>query len=284
MAYFSSANLRELMTRRGRASSNKPWSRLEIHWIFVSGPRPAGRDQRIRLGILAAHFTPQTETYATLPIYRHLDRSKFEVVLLTLKAGTHPLEQLCRSLADAFVVLPAQLPQQVQTIRNADLDILFLATNVTAVTNGVTLLALHRLARVQVASVCSCATTGMRNVDCYLSGRLSEPAAAAQDHYTEKLLLIDGPAHCYDFGTEAVPQPAPPLTRSDLGLNADCVVFASGANFYKILPEHDEVWGRILAAVPGSRLLLYPFNPNWSDVYPERPFLQRTVRSAMHSR
>src|SRR5262249_57105976 len=141
---------------------------------------------------------------------------------------------------------------------------IFLGTNTTAVTNDITLLALHRLARIQVAGVCSCTATGMRNVDYYLSGRLSEPSDA-QAHYTERLLMVDGPAHCYDFAGEAASAPTQPLSRQDLGIPDDAVVFVSGANFYKILPELDEIWMRILAAVPASRLLLYPFNPNWSD-------------------
>ena len=60
----------------------------------------------------------------------------------------------------------------------------------------------------------------------------------------------------------------------------DCTIFASGANFYKILPELDDAWAQILAAVPGSRLLLYPFNQNWSETYPQRAFGQR-LRGAL---
>jgi predicted O-linked N-acetylglucosamine transferase (SPINDLY family) len=46
------------------------------------------------------------------------------------------------------------------------------------------------------------------------------------------------------------------------------VVFVSGANFYKLLPELDEIWADILARVPNSFLLLYPFNPHWLSSYP----------------
>jgi predicted O-linked N-acetylglucosamine transferase (SPINDLY family) len=276
MAYFSSANLLPLMRLRAQILEHAMSGTGTVMDYRFAARRSLGK---IRLGVLAAHFTPQSETFATLPMYRSLDRSQFEVVLLTMHSSGHRLEQLCRSLSDRFLVLPAQLPQQVQAIREADLDILLLATNVTAVTNGVTLLAMHRLARVQVASVCSCVTTGMRNVDWYLSGRLSEAEEGAQEQYSERLLLIDGPAHCYDFGTESTMEPVAPLNRSDVGVEADCVVFGSGANFFKILPELDEVWARILAGVPGSRLLLYPFNPNWSDAYPQRPFVQRLCRA-----
>jgi predicted O-linked N-acetylglucosamine transferase (SPINDLY family) len=272
--YFNSANLRELYRKRAQileftlSNSGAP-----VDYTFPARPGRA----KIKLGILAAHFAPQTETFATLPVYSHLDRSKFEIHLYTLTTINHPLEKYCAQRADSYNTLPQELPQQIAALRQADLDLIFIATNVTAVTNGITLLAMHRLARVQVASVCSCTTTGMRNIDCYLSGKLSEPDNA-QEQYTEKLYMVDGPAHCYEF---PVPLPAPQqaLSREALGVSPDAVVYASGANFFKIIPEVEETWMKILAATPGSFLLLYPFNPNWSDRYPVAFFLDRMLEA-----
>lgn len=269
--YFNTANLRDIYSKRATVMQST-LSALNSPLDHVFGPRPDR--QRLRLGILAAHFTPQTETYATLPVYRHLDRSKFEVILFSLQQINHPLERYCAQYADRFVALPAQLGAQVQTVRAADLDLIFVGTNTTAGGSDLTLLALHRLARVQVAGVCSCTTTGMRNFDFYLSGRLSEPPDA-QAHYTERLMMVDGPAHCYDFSGEASSSPTQTVTRADLGIPNDAVVFISGANFYKILPELDDIWMRILSAVPQSRLVLYPFNPNWSGSYPVPTFMER---------
>lgn len=278
--YFNAANLRDVYRKRAvlMEATLRVFGNPLDH---VFGPRPNRR--RLRLGILAAHYSPQTETYATLPVYRHLDRTKFEVVLFSLQQTNHPLEQFCARHADRFEVLPQQPGPRLQALRAADLDLIFLGTNTTAVTNDITILAMHRLARVQVASVCSCATTGMRNTDYYLSGSLNEPADA-QSHYTEKLIMLEGSAHCYDFAGEPPPTPSRALTRQDLGIPGDAVVFVSGANFYKILPEVEETWIRILSAVPESRLVLYPFNPNWSSAYPVGPFIERlTASMARHN-
>jgi len=275
--YFNGANVRD--TYRNRAAIMEAMlSALGSPLDHTFGPRPDR--QRLRLGILAAHFTPQTETYATLPVYRHIDRAKFEVILFSMQQSNHPLERYCIQHADRFVALPGELGQQLQVMRAADLDLLFIATNMTALTNAFTVLAIHRLARVQVAGVCSCTTTGMRNFDFYLSGRLSEPPRDAQAHYTEKLMMVDGPAHCYDFAGEPASTPTHRVTRAGLGIPDDAVVFVSGANFYKILPELDEIWMRILAAVPSSRLVLYPFNPNWARVYPVDIFMERLHAAA----
>ena len=33
--------------------------------------------KKYKIGILAAHFLPQTETYATLPVYSNLDKNNY---------------------------------------------------------------------------------------------------------------------------------------------------------------------------------------------------------------
>jgi predicted O-linked N-acetylglucosamine transferase (SPINDLY family) len=272
--YFNSANLRKVyQLRAGIMEATLAAAGYPLDHLFP--PRPARG--KLRLGILAAHYLPQTETFAALPVYDHIDRDRFEVTLFTLQAMTgHPLEKYCASRAEHVVALQGQVPQKAQQIRAADLDLIFLGTNATAATNEFTALAMHRLARVQVAGVASCVSTGMRNVDCYLSGRRSEPANAAQDHYSERLFMVDGPAHCYDFATETLTAAPPAISRESVGIPAEAVVFISGANFYKLIPELYELWMRILAATPGSRLVLYPFNPNWSaGGYPAEPLLDR---------
>ena len=186
----------------------------------------------------------------------------FEVNLFALRGDDSAMERLCVQHAARFTVLPADLQAQVKLMRDADLDLLFIGGNVTAAATDLTAIALHRLARVQMTSICCCVTTGMRNIDQFLSGTLSEPADGAL-HYTEKLQLIDGAAHCFDFGGDGPVAPSRRRARRPAGLPEDAVVFASGANFHKIVPELQDAWIRILASVPDSRLLLYPFNPNW---------------------
>jgi predicted O-linked N-acetylglucosamine transferase (SPINDLY family) len=269
--YFNNCNVRDLYRKRA-AIMERTMLSLNNRLDHAFSARP--NRKRLRVGILAAHYMPLTETYATLPFYQHLDRTKFEVLLFSLLRGNHPLEQFCARLADRFVYLPGDLRQRLQVIRDADLDFILIASNTTTYTNDTAVLALHRLARIQIASICSCVTTGMRNVDYYLSGRSMEPADA-QSHYSEKLLMLDGPAHCFSFAEETMPAPTEILDRKALGIGENAIVFGSGANFYKILPEVEETWMRILVAAPWSYLMLYPFNVNWSNIYPVDAFAER---------
>jgi hypothetical protein len=103
---------------------------------------------------------------------------------------------------------------------------------------------------------------------------LTEPDYA-QEQYTETLLTLEGAAHCYDFATEEYVRPTTIINRETLGIEPDEVIYISGSNFYKITPEVGAAWARILSQVPNSRLILYPFNPNWSSAYPKGAFQKR---------
>lgn len=271
--YFNTKNLKDIYQKR--ADILELVLKNQGNQIEYDFPERSPEHKKIRLGILAAHFQPQTETFATLPVYKQLNRDLFEIILYTLQAGDHRLERYCWGHADTVVLLPQDLPNQVQTIRAGDLDFLVIATNVTAWANPIALLALHRLARIQMANVCSCITTGMRHVDYYISGKLSEPENDAQQHYTETLLTLDGPAHCYDFATEEQLVTTTSVNRERLGIDDNAIVYISGANFHKITPEVEVTWTKIVASTPNSRLVLYPFNPNWSSIYAASAFQKR---------
>jgi predicted O-linked N-acetylglucosamine transferase (SPINDLY family) len=270
--YFSWTNLRDIYTKR--ADIIEFALKTNGHQIDYEFPEPVFNREKIRLGVLNGHFNPQTETFLTLPAFEYLDRNKFEIILYAIDVNGHPLEQYCQSRVDRLVKLPDNLPSQVHTIRADDLDILLIGTNVTAVTNAITLLVLHRLARVQATLYSSPVTTGMRNVDYYISGNLTEPVEGAQEHYREQLITLDGTGYCFNYNLESAPSPNKP-NRKKLGISEQSVVFISGSNFYKIIPELRETWAKIIAAVPDSVLVLYPFSPSWSSSYAATSFVNR---------
>jgi predicted O-linked N-acetylglucosamine transferase (SPINDLY family)/glycosyltransferase involved in cell wall biosynthesis len=276
--YFTPEVTRKILEARARIMGfvfSKHGAVLDFH----PKKSPAGR-KKIKVGVLSAHFTPQTETYTVIPLFAHLDRSAFEITLFAVESATSPLESYCRDHADHFVALPKLLHEQVALIRKAGMEVLFFGTNVTAVTNQVSLLALHRMAPIQIMSNSSPVSSGMPFMDAYLSGSFCEMAAeSASEQFSEKLLLLDGPAHCVAYAVDAVPAQIT-INRGLLGIPEEAVVFVSGANCYKIIPELQETWAKILAAVPGSYLLLHPFNPNWSNQYPVKLF-ERSIHAAM---
>ncbi|MBW4613706.1 MAG: hypothetical protein KME21_10575 [Desmonostoc vinosum HA7617-LM4] len=275
--YFNQENVKDIYTKR--ADIIESYLRQTINNIEYSFSERSPERTKIKVGILASHFLPQTETFAALSVYEHLNRDLFEVVFFTFIMTNHRLERYCVGHADTVIKLSADLIAQVQAIREVDLDILFIATNITAVTHQITLLSLHRLARIQIVDANSPVTTGMRHIDYYISSKLSEIEGNAQQHYTEKLITLDSPPQCFNFATEKQILATKNICRQSLGINDNIIVYASGANYYKIIPEQEVTWAKIIASVPNSLLLLYPFNPNWSSSYPCIAFRKRILNT-----
>jgi protein O-GlcNAc transferase len=263
--YFSSGSLKRHYELRARLFA------ITLNVPAQNDLPPLPRDGRkLRIGFLNRHFGQQTETYTTLPMFEHLDPDRFEVVLFTHHLTNTVVEDHCRQRAAEFHLLPGDIDSQVQTIRSSCVDVLVFGTNITAVPNEVSRLALYRLAPLQVVNNSSCVTSGMPEIDLYVSGVLTE-VAGAEANFTERLGLVPGPTHAFQYEVDRA-EPTEGWTRERLGLPEDAVVFVTAANYFKIIPEMQHAWARLLAAVPGSRLLVHPFNPNWSSKYPINRF------------
>jgi predicted O-linked N-acetylglucosamine transferase (SPINDLY family) len=228
--YFTTANLRDIYTKRAEIIEFSLKNRgCSIDCIF---PARSPNRTKIRLGIISDHFAPQTETFATIPVFEHLNRNQFEIYLYALNTSGHQLEQYCQSRADKLVALPKDFASQVQTIRADDLDILFFGTNLTAINKPVASLAIHRLARVQTTSFCSPTTTGIRHMDYYIAGNLPRRMLVIKNNIgnswlfskaavlvsntqqNRKLLQLNLPAKVSEFPTQQqFLSPAPTSTK-----------------------------------------------------------------------
>ncbi len=272
--YFSQREPVTVQTQRARILEQFLQTQTtQLNYEFA--PRPANR-KKIRFGILSLNFNPSAETFTVLPIFEHLDRDKFEIHLFAFQSNNSETERYCRDKADRFThLIHSHADRIVRMIRGADLDILLIGSNITARSYPITLVSAHRLARVQVSGISSSVTTAMSNMDYYIGATLTTPPATAQRYYTEKLVTLDGSGLCFSF---------PPVTdeatisfdRAQLGLSDSTTIFMSGANFRKINPELRDTWAKLLARVPDSILVIYPFGPNWG-LHPnlEMPFFNQ---------
>ena len=213
--------------------------------------------RRLRVAFVADNFGPQADTYTTLPRFEQLDPVRFETALFVCEATDSAIEAHCKKHAAEFHVLPADLEAQVSAIRDANLDVLVFSTNLSTASNGLAPLALRRLAPLQVASHGMLATTGLTEIDLYVSGELDE-ITASPEHYVERLGLLPGAAHAFNFEADRQ-EPSLTWVRAALSLPEDAVVFVSMANHASITPEVQHAWAQLLVAVPGSRLLVHPF-------------------------
>lgn len=267
--YFNTENLKEIYVKRAEIMEIALKQKgFQLDYVF--SPRDKNR-KKIRVGFLSNHFTPQTETFSILPAFEHLDRG-FEVILYANVTNGHQLEKYCESRVARLVQLPKDLNAKVQMIRQDDLDMIWIGTNVTAGTNQIAILALHRLARIQGTLFSSPVTTGFRNMNFYISGELSEPLNA-DEHYSEQLIKLKNTGYCFNYDVNPF-EVTVNFSRQILGIAENSIIFSAGANVYKIVPELIESWASILSKTPNSILLLYPFAPSWSSSYPKEPFIK----------
>lgn len=273
MTYFSERRLTQIF--RCRSEVAEFWlnaAGMQTEHVFP--PRAAGGG-RLRLGILRPHWFGGAETAAALAHLNGLDRARFEVFLYARATKDHPFESYSRRKTDHFRLLPAVVADAAASIRADNLDVLLIGSNVAASGSFMPMLCAFRLARVEVVLTLCPATSGYRCADYYLNAELNEPEDA-QTEYTERLILIPRSINRYDFGGEAATRRLA-VARAQLGLAEDRFLFASGASFYKMIPELLDAWAQILRETPGSSLLLYPFNPNWTSAYPKPFFLQHLM-------
>jgi predicted O-linked N-acetylglucosamine transferase (SPINDLY family) len=266
-ALFSDANLRPIARAAGRWQET--YLRLTGHELDHEFA-PRDRAGRLRVGVYVQNIEPRNESFLAVPFGLGLDRHRFETVLVSGRprvgdgVGDGVGDRFGALVDAAFerveVVDAESLAERVAAVRALDLDFLILANTITAQTSPLQRLYAHRLARCQIMPVAiSPHTTGLARTDIALTAANTEPPDAAHLQYSETIQRLDGTFNCFSFGP-CDPRLAPEET---VELPAWPVTFACGGVIYKLGPALRESFIRLLQRVPGSGLVLYPFNPNW---------------------
>lgn len=224
---------------------------------------------KIRLGVLLDTISAEPETLAAIPAFEYLDRDKFEIIVYYSQIQAEELGKYCESRVDKLVHLSMDLLSQVEEVRSHNLDILLICTNTTETPKPSTLLSLHRLARLQIAAGALIPMITGRNIDRILVGNLTvSPDAPAE--YGKKLITLEGSGVCFSYPVQSEHSTVKP-TRSSWGATDKSVIFISGVEAFKIIPELRATWAKIIAATPNSILVLYPFHSR-PENYPTMPF------------
>ncbi|MEP6701500.1 MAG: tetratricopeptide repeat protein, partial [Betaproteobacteria bacterium] len=216
---------------------------------------------RIRVGFASAFLIDGTVGQYFMRWITELDRWGFEVFVYHLAAHADALTQKIAARADRFHHARGSattLAMIAQTIRGDALDVLVYPE--VGMDTRCMVLAAMRLAPVQCVGWGHPVTTGQDTIDYFLSADAMEPDDAGA-HYVEELIRLPGIGVGY-------PRPAMPPTASAragarttlatlLGVPATAPLFLCTQALFKILPEDDVLFARVLEAVPGSMLVLF---------------------------
>ena len=243
-----------------------PPARLLSPQAIVAGSgTPALGPSRIRLGLVSGFFYQHSNARAFEGLIRHLDTQQFEVVLIHLATSTkdavsHKLESWCAST----VTLPAALQPASDALADLRLDVVFYTD--IGMHPFITMLASKRVAPVQVTGWGVPQTSGLPEIDYYISGDLVEPPNA-QNLYSEALVRLPGLPCCY------LSESLEPVDRSRdyYMLPPDRCLFGCLHRLDKFHPDFDLALEAIARAVPDS-LFVYVEEqiPALTEIYLER--------------
>ncbi len=251
LAYHEASN-RDLLARYGKlcASLMQGWQQS----AGLAAPRRGGRGERIRVGIVSAHFSDHSVWVAFVRGWvERLDRRRFELHLFHLSAKRDAETELAISLATGFHDGKGGWEHWARFIHGSRMDVLIYPEIGMDPTTAK--LASLRLAPVQATSWGQPQTSGLPTMDYYLSAEALEPPDG-QAHYTEALERLPGTScwlpRAVDGGRDA--------RRSELGLPADLLLLCPGTPF-KYAAAHDALLTEIARRVPGGKLVFFRSKP-----------------------
>ncbi len=210
---------------------------------------PASFHDKPRIGFISRHFRPgHTIFKLTEGLIENLPREAFDVFVFHIDHPEAPAE--VETEEGRMVLLPEQdLRLAQKMIARHELDVLVYAD--IGMDPGSCLLAQSRLARVQCVLWGHPVTTGIGNIDYFLSSVLIEPENA-DAHYTETLVLFDTLPACYR--APAVP-PGQPL-KTDFGFAETDHLYLCPQSIFKLHPAFDALLGEILRRDANGRIVL----------------------------
>jgi CRISPR-associated protein Csy1 len=233
---YQGKNDRELQKRYGEF--HRRVLEPAVPELFAPRPKRAGAE-RIRVGFLSHFFFNCTAGRYFSSWVTHLDRSRFEPFVYYTNEWVADDTRAIAAAAHTFRHLPGRsLHAIAQQVVRDDLDILVypeLGMHPETFT-----LAGLRLAPVQCAGWGHPNTTGLGEIDWFISCAEMEPAGA-QEHYSERLALLPG------LGTRyAIPGADAAGSRADFGIPEDRTAYLVPQSLFKIHPDNDELIARVL--------------------------------------
>jgi predicted O-linked N-acetylglucosamine transferase (SPINDLY family) len=244
--YQAGADPREILAESDRYAERHA-APLGGSWPLHPVRPRAGR--RLRVGYVSADFRDHPVAYFLEPILASHDHGRFEIFAYADVPGPDAVTGRCQAHVDFWRSLVGLSdPQAADQIRQDGIDVLI---DLGGHTGGNRLLVFARKpAPVQASYLGYLGTTGLAAIDYYITDSHADPPGLTEAHFQEALVRIPECAMCYWPGE--APAVAPQLSSKHSG----AITFASLNLLAKVSDDVLAIWLQVLAAVPGSRLLL----------------------------
>lgn len=238
-----------------------------LDWTAPNVDRMRNQTGRIRVGFISRFLRQHSIGKTSRGLIAKLNRNEFEVFAIhTAPMANDFIGQFIREHAEHSLVVSNNLQQARETIAALELDVLFYQD--IGMDPFTYYLAYSRLAPTQCVSFGHPDTTGIPNMDWWISSENFEPEDA-KEHYSENLWLAK------DVGTLAYyyrpEMPARFKSREQLGVDSDRHMYFCPHTPFRIAPDFDQVLAKILALDPnGDVWLIEGKRPPWTQLLKQR--------------
>ncbi len=211
--------------------------------------RARAEGERLRVGFLSSFFRDCTAGKYFRSWAADLDRTRFEVYVYYTGHVKDEFSAELGSAVEHYRRIIDETARVADVVLADDLDVLIYPD--VGMDTASYLLAGMRLAPIQCAGWGHPVTTGQDAIDFYITCAGMEPEGAER-HYSEKIFRLPG------IGTRYT-RPGLPTTKSrrDLGLPESASLYLCPQSLFKIHPDNDPLFARVLAADPLARLVFF---------------------------
>ncbi len=244
LAYYD-----DRQTRDSLLAAAREWSRLVTPPRLNLPPARPLAGRRLRVGYYAADWAERAIHVFTRHLVINHDRDRVEVFVYQDGPRTDRLTTHLRSRAEHWrETWRLDEAAAAGMIASDGLDVLIDVNG--HMSNPRPGLLARKPARRMAHYLDFPGTTGITGMDARIADEITEPAEEDGQWSTERILRLESSFMVYRGPTEsAAPNPLP-------ALQAGYVTFGSVNTLPKLTPSTLELWAAVLAAVPGSRLLI----------------------------
>lgn len=211
----------------------------------------AARDPgRIRVGVVSRYLYRHSIGRVVQGLIAKLDRKRYTVDACSFDAPCDSVSEAIARDADAWVILPRALADARETLAERRYDVLLYPD--IGMDPTTYFMSFARLAKVQCTTWGHPVTTGVPNVDYFLSTDYFEPEGA-QANYSERLVTLSDVAFPGYYYRQHVP---PPAASAELGFDRGRRVYYCPQALFKFHPDFDAVLKAILRRDTGGEIVI----------------------------
>lgn len=205
---------------------------------------------KIKVAYVSTDFKTHSVSYFISSILENYNKSIFEIYCYSDVSDPDKTTEYFKTLVDHFVDIHNETDDELEhRILQDEIDILIDLTGHTSGGKRLPVFA-KRAAPIQVTYIGYPNTTGLTNMDYRITDWYADNEES-QDYYTEKLIKMDKSFLCFNY-----PKNLPDINLKRVDENEEGITFVNFNNYIKFTDQMIGLWGKILKAVPNSKLVL----------------------------